>query len=149
MKCLVICSFSKLLDVTRPSEESSMWLYGSMAKYFSHWLPAKQQKMLAESGGYSFKVKNTRVIFVCLHSISVLLYCRSDQDWRSCQWTAITVTTWISGYYYSQETQQDTWHGWCQNSGRRRWQEARCSSSLTSRLAPAVVWRPGHISTAE
>jgi len=39
-----------------PGEESSQWLYSSMAKYFSHWLPAEAQKTMAKAGYFSYKV---------------------------------------------------------------------------------------------
>ena len=39
-----------------PGEESSLWLYSSMAKYFSPWLPLQAQKMMAKAGYFSYKV---------------------------------------------------------------------------------------------
>jgi len=49
-------------DPTIPDEESSSWLYSSMAKYFSHWLPEEQQKTMALAGYFSYKIKDDLTI---------------------------------------------------------------------------------------
>ena len=35
-----------------------------MAKYFSHWLPEKQQKMMSSSGGFSFQVNRDYLLLL-------------------------------------------------------------------------------------
>ena len=45
-------------DPTKTSEESPNWLFTSMAKYFSHWLPQRQREMMSKTGSFSYQVRH-------------------------------------------------------------------------------------------
>ena len=59
------------VDPSKPDEESSNWLYSSMAKYFSHWLPEEQRHTMARAGYFSYKVTLATTTF---RKIGVKLY---------------------------------------------------------------------------